>query len=75
MTHGKTIVVNMILQMFYNYNLNGILTKEKRSKKNYKIAIELLPILTCKQRFQCEMENNLNVHYLHTNFYISFKCL
>jgi hypothetical protein len=61
--------------MFYNYNLNGIVIKTKRSKNNYRIAIELSPILTRKQCFHREMENNFNVHYLHTIFYISFKLL
>jgi hypothetical protein len=28
MTHGKTIVVNMILQMFCNYNIHGIVIKK-----------------------------------------------
>jgi len=36
--HGKTTIVNMILQMFCNYNLNGIVTKKKIDQK---IILEL----------------------------------
>jgi hypothetical protein len=31
--HGKKIVVNMIPQMFYNYNMNGIVTKNEIDQK------------------------------------------
>jgi hypothetical protein len=38
--HGKATVVNMILQMFCNYNLNGIMTKKEIYQKlqNYHLA-------------------------------------
>jgi hypothetical protein len=29
MAHGKTIAINMIMQMFCNYNMNGIMIKKK----------------------------------------------
>jgi hypothetical protein len=32
-THGKTTIVNMIRQMFCNYNLNGIVIKKEIDQK------------------------------------------
>jgi hypothetical protein len=31
--HGKIIVVNVILQMFCNYNMNGMVTKKEIDQK------------------------------------------
>jgi hypothetical protein len=42
-THGKTTTISMILQVFCKCKLNGNNDK-KKDNKNYKIAIELLPI-------------------------------